>query len=332
MMRRTMGVCVVVLLMFVSYGIGRTESGPGNVGAADGDCQTFTQTGKSACGEFLAYWKANGGLAQQGYPISDVMSEKSETDGNTYQVQYYERAVFEMHPELPMGKRVLLSLLGSQKYKTRYVATAIPSATATAIVASTATASPTVAATVGTLQIIPAGVMGGGPFRVSGTGYTAGVDYVLTATTPVGTPLGIQDFIAGANGAISGVYVGDAPAGTIVATLRARYNDAASTMTMFTAPPVSPMNASVGQSGSSQAGSPITVIFSLNTPSQRVAVTISLLAGDGSVITKADIRTDQAGGATVTLAGVGLAANVYTVVAGPTGANTLYAAGSVRLV
>ncbi len=113
-MRRTTAVCAVLLLMLVSYSLGRTDVGRGNVGAADGDCQTFTQTGKSACGEFLAYWKANGGLAQQGFPISDVFSEKSETDGNTYQVQYYERAVFEMHPELPRGKRVLLTLLGAR--------------------------------------------------------------------------------------------------------------------------------------------------------------------------------------------------------------------------
>jgi len=119
-MRRTIAVCTVLLLMLVSYGLGRTDVQQGNVGAADGDCQTFPQTGKSACGEFLAYWKTNGGLAQQGYPISDVFSEKSETDGNTYQVQYFERAVFEMHPELPQGQRVLLTLLGAQKFKTRY--------------------------------------------------------------------------------------------------------------------------------------------------------------------------------------------------------------------
>ncbi len=83
-MRRTMAGCAVVLLMLAAYGVGRLDVGRGDVGAADGDCQTFTQTGHAVCGEFFTYWKANGGLVQQGYPISDLFSEKSETDGNTY--------------------------------------------------------------------------------------------------------------------------------------------------------------------------------------------------------------------------------------------------------
>ncbi|MEO5950939.1 MAG: copper resistance protein CopC, partial [Chloroflexia bacterium] len=62
-------------------------------------CVTFDQTKRSACGRFLEYWNANGGLAQQGYPISAEMQEKSDTDGKTYTVQYFERAVFEKHPE-----------------------------------------------------------------------------------------------------------------------------------------------------------------------------------------------------------------------------------------
>ncbi len=43
--------------------------------AAQNDCQTFPETGKSVYGIFLSYWRANGGLAQQGYPISDVLRE-----------------------------------------------------------------------------------------------------------------------------------------------------------------------------------------------------------------------------------------------------------------
>lgn len=88
--------------------------------AAADDCQTFPQTGFRACGDFLAYWNAHGGLAQQGYPISPTFQEKSETDGKTYTVQYFERAVFEAHPENQPPNNVLLSLLGSQKYKTKY--------------------------------------------------------------------------------------------------------------------------------------------------------------------------------------------------------------------
>lgn len=88
--------------------------------AAANDCQTFSQTGKTICGDFLKYWQDHGGLAQQGYPISDVFDEKSETDGITHKVQYFERAVFEAHPENQPPNNVLLSLLGSQKFKTKY--------------------------------------------------------------------------------------------------------------------------------------------------------------------------------------------------------------------
>src|SRR4051812_42452323 len=71
----------------------------------------FPATGKSVQGKFLQYWNEHGGLAQQGYPISDEMQEKNDTDGKTYTVQYFERAVFEMHPENPAPYDVLLSLL-----------------------------------------------------------------------------------------------------------------------------------------------------------------------------------------------------------------------------
>src|SRR5438477_9672033 len=66
---------------------------------AQGNSRTFPETGKMVSGKFLTYWDAHGGLAQQGYPISNEMSEKSDIDGKTYTVQYFERAVFESHPE-----------------------------------------------------------------------------------------------------------------------------------------------------------------------------------------------------------------------------------------
>lgn len=90
--------------------------------AAQNDCQTFSETGKSVCGIFLSYWRANGGLAQQGYPISDVLREES-SNGQTYDTQYFERAVFERHPE-NAGTRfeVLLALLGRERFDRRYPA------------------------------------------------------------------------------------------------------------------------------------------------------------------------------------------------------------------
>lgn len=89
-------------------------------GSAQPKCTTFEQTGRSACGRFLEYWTANGGLAQQGYPISAELEEKSDTDGKTYTVQYFERAVFEKHPENAAPSDVLLSLLGTFLYEQKY--------------------------------------------------------------------------------------------------------------------------------------------------------------------------------------------------------------------
>src|SRR5207302_5406993 len=63
-----------------------------------------------------------GGLAQHGYPISPQFSERSEVDGKVYSVQYFERAVFELHPENKPPYDVLLSLLGSALYKQKYPA------------------------------------------------------------------------------------------------------------------------------------------------------------------------------------------------------------------
>ncbi len=87
---------------------------------AQGDSRTFPETGKTVKGKFLQYWNTHGGLPQQGFPISEEMQEKSETDGKTYTVQYFERAVFELHPELQPPNDVLLSLLGVFFYQQKY--------------------------------------------------------------------------------------------------------------------------------------------------------------------------------------------------------------------
>jgi hypothetical protein len=79
----------------------------------------FAETGRSLGGRFLEYWRSHGGLAQQGFPISDEFQEKSELDGKTYTVQYFERAVFELHPENQSPYDVLLSLLGVFEHKWR---------------------------------------------------------------------------------------------------------------------------------------------------------------------------------------------------------------------
>jgi hypothetical protein len=73
----------------------------------------FEATGHTLRGAFQSYWQAHGGLAQFGYPRTEEFREISPTDGQTYVVQYFERARFEYHPELAgTGYEVLLGLLG----------------------------------------------------------------------------------------------------------------------------------------------------------------------------------------------------------------------------
>lgn len=84
----------------------------GSVSYAQSDSRTFQETGKTVKGKFLQYWNEHGGLAQQGLPISDEMQEKSDLNGRTYTVQYFERAVFELHPENQAPYDVLLTLAG----------------------------------------------------------------------------------------------------------------------------------------------------------------------------------------------------------------------------
>lgn len=87
---------------------------------AQGGCRAFPETGKQVCGRFLEYWQANGGLAQQGLPLTGEFQERSDLNGQTYTVQYFERAVFEKHPENARPFDVLLSQLGTFQFRSKY--------------------------------------------------------------------------------------------------------------------------------------------------------------------------------------------------------------------
>ncbi len=79
----------------------------------------YTETNQASTGAFWQYWNEKGRLEQQGYPLSEELTELSNTNGKEYLVQYYERAVFEYHPETPKTL-VLLSLLGRFAYNKKY--------------------------------------------------------------------------------------------------------------------------------------------------------------------------------------------------------------------
>ncbi len=100
---------------------GRYPSGaPGQRPNESADSTLFEQTGHRVGGPFLEYWQQHGGVMQQGYPISDEFTEISTLDGRPYTVQYFERAVLEMHPDNDPANRVLLSQLGTFKYRQSY--------------------------------------------------------------------------------------------------------------------------------------------------------------------------------------------------------------------
>ena len=71
----------------------------------------FAETGHTVPEDFYAYWGANGGLAQFGYPLTEVLTETLE-DGKRYEVQYFERARFERHPEHARPYDILLGQFG----------------------------------------------------------------------------------------------------------------------------------------------------------------------------------------------------------------------------
>ncbi|WP_051913810.1 trypsin-like serine peptidase [Thermorudis peleae] len=77
-------------------------------------CVYFAQTGHNVCGDFLAFWQQNGGLATFGYPISEPFAEPNPDTGQVYTVQYFERQRFEAHPEANVPYHVLLGRLGAQ--------------------------------------------------------------------------------------------------------------------------------------------------------------------------------------------------------------------------
>jgi hypothetical protein len=81
---------------------------------------TFPETGKTLKGIFLTYWWFNDSYTRFGLPISDELQERSLTDGKSYTMQYFERAVLELHPENQAPYNVLLSLLGTFLYKQKY--------------------------------------------------------------------------------------------------------------------------------------------------------------------------------------------------------------------
>jgi hypothetical protein len=92
----------------------------------DAGCSYFRETGHYACDDFVFYWREHGldmgdpgisyreSLALFGYPLSEPF-QATNSDGDTVWTQYFERAVFELHPENLAPHRVLLRRLGAEE-------------------------------------------------------------------------------------------------------------------------------------------------------------------------------------------------------------------------
>jgi hypothetical protein len=110
-----------LLVGVVALALGLLNMGPLGPAAAQEESRYFPETNHTVSGLFLKYWTAHGGLAQQGYPLTEEFQEQSTLDGKTYTVQYFERAVFENHPENKgTPYEVLLTQLGKYQLDGRY--------------------------------------------------------------------------------------------------------------------------------------------------------------------------------------------------------------------
>jgi hypothetical protein len=165
----------------------------------------FTETGKRVGGKFLDYWNTHGGLAQQGLPLSEEFTEVSETDGKTYLVQYFERAVFEYHPEYAPPNDVLLSLLGNFFYKQRYTGgggnpTPLPVATPTTVASAQCSGIPANQ----NMTVTPSNcAKAGTDFVFEAAGFNPGESVQAAVTAPDGRVYSASNpLIADQNGAI----------------------------------------------------------------------------------------------------------------------------------
>jgi hypothetical protein len=99
---------VVLTLAVVGVALGSLSlpsaaaAAPSSVPAA----RYFKETGHNIVGDIKTYYETRGDVPVFGLPLTEVIVE------NGMQVQYFERARFELHPELPAPHYILLTHLG----------------------------------------------------------------------------------------------------------------------------------------------------------------------------------------------------------------------------
>ena len=76
--------------------------------------QYFPQTGHNILGDFLAFYQSVSDASTVfGLPITELFTT---VDSSRLTVQYFEKARFELHPELAVGQRVQVTMLGQKLY------------------------------------------------------------------------------------------------------------------------------------------------------------------------------------------------------------------------
>lgn len=128
------------LLGVFQYNRKYPNGAPGQAANTSPGSILFPETGKHLGCQFLDYWLKNGGLLQNGYPISEEFTEVSDADGNSYRVQYFQRAVFIYHGEKEPPDTIARLRVGASNYSARYAQQA-PALTPT--VTGPATCAPT---------------------------------------------------------------------------------------------------------------------------------------------------------------------------------------------
>ena len=107
MPRRLSLFAVFMLVSTLLWSIAPAHAAPTSAPSAPPGFAYFPQTGHNIGFKIKRFYDTHGGLDIFGLPLTEVFAE----DG--MQVQYFERARFELHPELPPQFYVSLTLLGT---------------------------------------------------------------------------------------------------------------------------------------------------------------------------------------------------------------------------
>lgn len=96
----------IVLLSLVFGSLGSVPPAAAAPATAMPNVRYFRETGHNISGQIRAFYESKGDVRIFGLPLTEVFTE------NGQQVQYFERARFELHPELPKAYYVSLTHLG----------------------------------------------------------------------------------------------------------------------------------------------------------------------------------------------------------------------------